>query len=121
METKWQVETFQDDRGQDVIAAFLKNLRIGAGPKAVAKIERAIDLLVDLGFNAPDDTVRKVRGDLWELRATYQKNPYRVLFYNPTGRTMVLLHVFHKKEQAISESDILKAERRMAEDRTGRG
>jgi len=37
------------------------------------------------GFELPDDVVRKVRGDLWELRVTYGRDPFRILFYNPRG------------------------------------
>jgi phage-related protein len=65
--------------------------------------------------------IHKVRGDLWELRATHRKNPYRVLFYNPRGDLIVLLHFFHKKTDAILESDIQRAERRMEDDRRQRG
>jgi phage-related protein len=117
---EWQVVHYRDHSGKDPIDGFLRDLRKGAGPKAPAKILRQINLLADLGFSAPDDLVRKAPGDLWELRATFQRNPYRILFYNPMGRTLVLLHVFHKKEQNIPESDILKAVRRMVDDREQR-
>jgi phage-related protein len=117
----WRVETFEDNRGQDVISEFLKDLNRGAGKKAVAKIERTIDMLAEEGMQLPDDVLRKVRGDLWELRATFQRNPYRVLLYHAGGGTFVLLHAMHKKDQTIPESDILKAEHRMAEDQARRG
>jgi phage-related protein len=120
MEREWMVEHFTEANGSDPIADFLKELRKGAGPKAVARVERQIDVLGDLGFHAPDDVVRKVGGDLWELRTQFQRNPYRILFYNPSERTLVLLHAFHKKDRAIPEGDILKAERRMADDRKRR-
>lgn len=119
--SEWMVESFEDERGRDVIADFLEDLKRGAGRKAVAKVERAVDLLADLGFQLPDDILRKVRGDLWELRATFQRNPYRVFVYNPGGRLFVLLHAMHKKDNAIPQSDIIKAEDRMLQDRNRRG
>jgi hypothetical protein len=117
----YEVETFQDDRGTDVILEFLREVRRGGGAKAAAKIERAVDLLAAQGLANPDDVVRKVRGDLWELRATFQKNPYRILFYHPGGQSFVLLAGFHKKDNAISERDIRRAEDRMREDRRRKG
>ncbi len=120
-QSEWIVHTYEDRRGQDVILAFLKDLnRTGRG-KATSKIIKSIHLLRDNGFTLPDDIVRKLRGDLWELRATYQRDPYRILFYNPRGRILVLLHIIHKKENAIREGDILKAATRMDDDRRRRG
>jgi phage-related protein len=115
----FRVEPFIDNRGRDVIGDFLREVG-RSNKKARSKIERAVGLLAENGFDNPDDLVRKVRGDLWELRATFQRNPYRVLFYNPAGQTFVLLAGFLKKTDAISEADIQRAERRMAEDRERR-
>jgi phage-related protein len=119
--TTWNVETYLDRRGRDVIVPFLIELNRTGRVKAATKVIRAIDLLRDNGFALPDEVVRKVRGDLWELRASHQRGAYRILFYNPSGRRMVLLHVIQKKQQAIPESDILKALDRMPHDRTRRG
>lgn len=119
--SEWIVEDYEDSRGRDVIVEFLKELnRTGRG-KAAGKVIKTIRLLRDNGFDLPDDVVRKLRGDLWELRATYQRDPYRVLFYNPRGRILILLHIIHKKESAIREGDILKAATRMDDDRRKRG
>lgn len=120
MEQAWRVESYRAPNGEEPVYAFLRKLRRGAGPKAGRRIERQIDLLGDLGLSAGTELVHKVRGDLWELRATWNRNPYRVLFYNPSGRILVLLHAFHKTTNAIRKSDIVKAEGRMAEDRKRR-
>ena len=120
-QSEWRVEDYEDHRGTDVIVEFLRDLNQTGRRKAVTKLIATIDLLRDKGFSLPDDVVRKVRGDLWELRVNYQRNPYRILFYNPRGRLLVLLHAIHKKEDAIPQGDILKASERMAEDRERRG
>ena len=113
---------FRSDTDTEIIAHMVAaELRRGAGPKAVRKVLRQIDLVAEQGLSLGTEHVHKVRGDLWELLATHQRNPYRFLFYNPERRTLVLLHAFHKKTDAISESDIVKAESRMAEDRRKRG
>ena len=117
----WNVQTYHDRRGRDVIVSFLRELNEDGRAKSATKVIRSIDLLRDSGFLLPDEIVRTVRGDLWELRATHQRNRYRILFYNPVGRTLVLLHAIQKKQSAISESDIVKAMDRMAEDRRRRG
>lgn len=112
----WKVEWYDESTGNEA----LKKLRRGAGPQAVKRVLRQIDLLRDLGLSAPSEHVKKVRGDLWELRATWNRNPYRILFYNPSGTTLVLLHFFHKTTDAILQGDIDRAERRMQEDRERR-
>lgn len=117
----WNVQWYTDSKGRSPGEEFLADLRKGAGPQAVKKVLQRIDMLESLGLAGGTDLVHKVRGDLWELLATHKNNPYRVLFYNPRERMLVLLHFFHKKTDAILESDIDRALRRMAEDRAQRG
>ncbi len=118
---KWTVEMYQDARGDEPVSAWLAKDVRRAGKQQVAKIGRAIDLLEAEGLALPTQYLHKVRGDIWELLATFQRNAYRVLFYNPAGRTLVLLHGFAKTTNAIDERDVGTAERRMADDKTKRG
>lgn len=121
MENSWKVKLYSGPRGDVPVVEFLQQLNRSGNRKAATKIIHGIDALRELGFSAPDDLVRKVRDELWELRVTYQRNPYRILFYDAGDQTFVLLHIFHKKEDAIAESDILKAQRRMADHEQRKG
>lgn len=119
--TTYRVETFRTARGDDPILDFLQELNSTGRRDAVTKVISAVDMLRDQGFHLHDDVLRKVRGEVWELRVTVRRNPYRVLLYHFGDGLFVLLHATHKKDNAIPESDILKAERRMADDREMRG
>jgi phage-related protein len=114
----WIVEFYQERSGKIPVADWLKELRKGAGPQAVAKVERAIDLLKESGLSLPTEYLHKLRAPgIWELIATYQRNPYRVLFYNRRGTTLVLLVGFHKKTEAVPDAEIERAARRADDDR----
>ena len=111
---------YQDPRGGEPVSEWLQALGKSAGKKAQAKVVRAIDLLKTEGLALAREYLHKIPGDLWELRATFQRNPYRVLFYNPSARTLVLLHAFHKKTDAIAKGDLDRATSRMQDDRRRR-
>lgn len=120
MASTWTVEHYRHPNGEVEGVEFLKKLRRGAGPKAVAKVNAKIRMLGEVGLSGGTGLVKKVGGDLWELRAEDAGNPYRVLFYDAGDGVLVLLHFFHKKTDAIRESDRMAAERRMADDRARR-
>ena len=114
------VDTFKTARGDDPILLFLEELNETGRAAHATRIIRTVDALRDQGFHLPDDKLRKVRGELWELRVTAGRNPYRILLYHSREGTFVLLHIFHKKDDAIPKSDIVKAEKRIADDRRRR-
>jgi len=63
----------------------------------------------------------RLGGGLCEVRATFEKNEYRVFFYIERERvlvvhsTMVLVHGIHKKTQKTPAADLALAQRRMKE------
>lgn len=120
MAIKWTVEFYQHPNGEIEGVEFLKKLRKGAGPDAVSKVRAKVRMLEVVGLAGGTGLVKKLPGDLWELRIEFKNNPYRVLFYEAGNGVLVLLHFFHKKTDAILESDKSTAERRMADDRTRR-
>jgi phage-related protein len=115
-----RIHTFTTARGDDPILLFLKELNDTGRAAHATRIIRTVDAFRDQGFHLPDDKLRKVRGELWELRITAGRNPYRILLYHFGEGTFVLLHIFHKKDDAIPESDIVKAEKRLTDDRKRR-
>ncbi len=65
--------------------------------------------------------VGKLSGGLCEVRTTFNRNEYRVLFYVEREQvvvvhsTMVIVHGFQKKTQKTPPADIALAQRRMKE------
>ena len=111
------IEWYRDPRGVIPVQEFLKELnRTGRGRHATRIIHDLEDLIAQ-GFALGTQHLHKIRGDLWELRTNVERNPYRILFYDAGDETMVLLHAFHKKTDAIAASDIDTARRRMADHR----
>lgn len=55
--------------------------------------------------------VRKMEADLWEIRTVLPQRKSRVLF-TVSGRSMVLLHGFIKKDQKTPKEDLELARRR---------
>jgi|SRR6266516_3331278 len=60
---------------------------------------------------------RHLRGEIYEVRAAYNTNSYRILFAREGHFKQVLLSLvgFHKKTQETPQSEIQLAERRLAE------
>lgn len=60
---------------------------------------------------------RHVRGELYEVRASGERQIYRVLFapQGKRGNVLLSLHAFSKKSQKTPVQDIAVAERRLAD------
>lgn len=117
-----RVIDYQDSKGRDPIIDWMREVN-KSNPKAVSKIIWTIDLLRANGLELSREylfRIQRVKG-LWELRATMQKNYMRVLFYNPEGTTLVLLHGFSKKTNETPQAELDTAARRMADDKRRRG
>lgn len=67
---------------------------------------------IQLGWPLGMPLVRKMDKDLWEVRVQLTGRIARVLF-TVVGSTMVLLHGFIKKSQAIPKSDLDLAKSRL--------
>jgi phage-related protein len=118
----WRVERYTDPEGRIPVDRFLRDVR-KAGPAHLAKVERQVRLLEELGLGLGREHIARLRTRqvaCWELRATFQRNAYRITFYNPEGRTLVLLHGFLKKTDAVPKAEIERAERYATDDRRRR-
>lgn len=58
--------------------------------------------------------IKKLEGDVWELRPEFGGTEYRI-FFGRQGETFVLLHAIAKKRQKVSRNDITLAQRRFNE------
>ena len=76
-----------------------------------------IELLSKNGNNLPDDVIKHIEDEIWELRPG--KN--RVLYFFYKDNKYVLLHHFVKKTQKTPKREIERAKREMVEYIEGRG
>lgn len=94
----WDVRFYIDARGRSPVRAFLDSLPVDVE----ASLFRAIDLLVIFGPLLRMPHARKVRGDIWELRA----GQGRLFYFAHTGRQFIILHGYVKKSQRAPRQEI---------------
>ena len=56
-----------------------------------------------------------IRGKIWELRIRFAGDISRMLYFSPSGKTIILLHGFIKKTQKTPNKEIEIALTRMNE------
>lgn len=99
---------YESDFGDKPVEEFL----IGLEASARAKVVRSVEMLRALPV-VPAKFWRKL-GDqkLWEVRAEYAGNIYRILATTAKGNRVVLLHGFQKKSQKTPRQDMEIAQQR---------
>ena len=106
----WKVEYYRDQRGRAPVKEFIDAL---GNAKAQVKILRDVQLLREFGPAQGRPRVAKIRDDIWELRSTFSRNQYRILFSPGPGRRLIMLHGFQKKGDRIPGRYIHLAEQRL--------
>lgn len=76
--------------------------------KVVDKIEYALTLL-ESQDKVSKKFVKFLRDDVYELRAEYESNIYRVFFIFDDGNIVVLFNGFQKKTQKTPQKELEKA------------
>lgn len=94
------VRFFQTDAGAEPVRDWLKELT-AADRKSIGEDIKTIQFGWPLGM----PLVRHLEGDIWEVRIGLNNKIARVLF-TLQGSTMLLLHGFIKKQQAIPKPDL---------------
>lgn len=77
-------------------------------PKVVEKIDYGLSLL-ESQDRVSKKFVKYLRDDIYELRAEYDGNIYRVFFIFDEGKIVVLFNGFQKKSQKTPPNEIEKA------------
>ena len=99
---------YETDLGDKPVEEFLAQLE----PAARAKLVRTLDLLRTRQI-VPAKFWKKLTGsDLWEVRAEYAGNIYRILATTAKGNRVILLHGFQKKSQKTPRQDMEIAQQR---------
>ena len=83
---------------------FMQSLTIGER----RKVHYVLDLLASQE-RISTKFVKRLRDGLYELRAEYESNIYRVFFIFDDDRIVILFNEFQKKTQKTPESEIKKA------------
>lgn len=106
----WTVEFYEDVDGNAPVETFLDGLPKQQRAKALALVK----LLEEQGTNLPFPYSSQVLGRLRELRTRFGKTRLRILYFADSRRIFMLLHGLLKATDKLPESDIQKAEERMA-------
>lgn len=111
MEEKWEIELYENSRGEKVIEEFFDSL----DKKANLKIVHASKLLKEFGLEGGYPHIKKLTGTrLWEYRILGSDN-IRILYVSMTGKIFLILHGFKKKKQKTPAKEIKIAEERLQE------
>ena len=106
----WQVIFYMDEDGHEPV----KDLILTQPDGAIAEILHVFKLLREFNISLGMPYVRKIdKSGLWELRIKHGSDLYRIFYFAYTGRKLVLLHAFLKKETKTPEGDKELALKRM--------
>ncbi len=83
---------------------FIETLEEGA----TKKIFYSLDML-KTQHRISEKFIKYIRDDIFELRAEYEGNIYRVFFCFDEGNIVILFNGFQKKRQKTPENEINKA------------
>ena len=111
MDEKWEIELYENARGEKPVEEFFDSLEA----KARLKINHAIELLETFGLAGVYPHVKKLTGsDLWEYRIL-GADSIRIFYVSMTGKIFLILHGFKKKKQKTPTKEIRIAEERLQE------
>ena len=79
--------------------------------KAAARVDAFIDRLRVYGSRMERKFVKKLTGNIFELRVKQFDRIFRVLFFYQPGMVIVITSGFQKKSQETSPAEITRAER----------
>ncbi|MBR1809410.1 MAG: type II toxin-antitoxin system RelE/ParE family toxin [Paludibacteraceae bacterium] len=87
---------------------YFKEFLSTLSENVIEKINYAL-LLLETQDKVSKKFVKYLRDDIFELRAEYESNIYRVFFIFDEGNIVVLFNGFQKKTQKTPEKELKKA------------
>jgi phage-related protein len=99
---------YESDFGDKPVEQFLLSL----DPPVRAKVVRTLEILRSSPIVSSKFWKKLSGRDLWEVRAGYAGNIYRVLCTTAKGNRVILLHGFQKKTQKTPRPDMEIAQQR---------
>jgi len=79
--------------------------------KAAARLDAFIERMRIYGNRMQGKFIKKLRGDIFELRVKHFDRIFRVLFFYQPGKLVVITSGFQKKTEETPPSEIVKAEK----------
>lgn len=106
----YDIEFYEDIDGKSEVYEYIKELKKNnskENKQKVKKIDLYIDLLSEYGFSLKEPYIKKLEGEIWELRPLRD----RILFASWCNNKFILLSVFMKQTQKTPQREIEKAKR----------
>jgi len=112
----YDVLFYNDDKGYEPIAEYIKELRQKSYSDKSArinfnKIAAYIDLLCEKGTRIGEPVTKHLDGDIWELRPLDN----RILYAYYRDNKFLLLHHFTKKTRKLPPKELEQAKRNLAD------
>ncbi len=109
-EKRFLTRFYATPAGAEPVREFLRSLPKEARQKCGPYMQQ----LEWTGLALPAQYLRKLSGDIWELRPEYGGSGYR-LYFGVVGGNAVYCHAVIKKQQKAAQSDIRLAQARFNE------
>lgn len=94
-----QVVFYKDDDGTAPAYEGLRALRTRGQRKPLAKCQVRIERLAEMGHELRRPEAEYLRDGIYELRATFRRVHYRILYFFHGQRVAVLSHLITKKDK----------------------
>lgn len=107
IQDKFEIQFFKTASGKEPIKEYLLSLQ-KENRNVFEIVLKQIKKLAKEGCLLGMPFVRKIRGDIWELRPSNQ----RLLYCCLKGNKIIILHAFTKKTNKTPEKELNKAEQR---------
>jgi len=104
-----EIRFYRTASGACPVEAFLDSL----GSRQAQKVAWVLQVVRDLP-RVPQQYFKKLEGtvDLWEIRAVFGGDAFRLLGFWDSGRLVILTNAFAKKTPKTPEREIAQAEQR---------
>ena len=106
---RFRVLFFRTDSGREPVTEWLDKRRL----RERAKLVQVSRWLEESGFTLGPPWLKKLDDEIWEVRVRLDDKCLRVLFYQPSRGTIVLLLAFSKKTEKTPRRELQTARGRM--------
>jgi phage-related protein len=100
--SEWTLEFYETSDGKSPVEVFLDTL----DTKTRARFRWSMEQLRLRNVQAREPLIKHLEDKLWELREESSTNIYRVIYFFFTGRRIIFLHGFAKKQQKTPQKEL---------------